>query len=84
MQKQRYGNRHWRFLLHLFVHSGDMENEKKNAFEAYNIIADWYAANRYQGIMEKAWLDSLINLTGKGAKVLDLGCRNHRIYFPYR
>jgi len=30
-----------------------MENEKKNAFEAYNVIADWFFENRYQGVMEK-------------------------------
>ena len=51
-----------------------MENEKKNAFEAYNVIADWYSENRYQGLTEKFYLDSLINIIGKGAKVLDLGC----------
>jgi cyclopropane fatty-acyl-phospholipid synthase-like methyltransferase len=51
-----------------------MENNKKNAFEAYNIIADWYLENRYQGLLEKAYLDKLIAITGKGARVLDLGC----------
>lgn len=51
-----------------------MENNKKNAFEAYNIIADWFSENRYQGLLEKAYLDKLIAITGKGASVLDLGC----------
>ncbi|WP_205511174.1 class I SAM-dependent methyltransferase [Longitalea arenae] len=51
-----------------------MENEKKNAFEAYNIIADWFFENRYQGVMEQAHLDRLINIVGNGARVLDLGC----------
>lgn len=51
-----------------------MENEKKNAFETYNIIASWYSENRYQGLMEKRYLDSLIGMIGKGASVLDLGC----------
>lgn len=51
-----------------------MENEKRNAFEAYNIIANWYSENRHQGLMEKAYLDKLIAITGKGANVLDLGC----------
>lgn len=51
-----------------------MENEKKNVFEAYNIIADWFSENRYQGLTEKAYLDKLIAITGKGANVLDLGC----------
>ncbi|QNL51824.1 class I SAM-dependent methyltransferase [Olivibacter sp. SDN3] len=51
-----------------------MENEKKNVFEAYNVIADWFFENRYKGIMEKAYLDNLIDNIGKGANVLDLGC----------
>ena len=51
-----------------------MEIEKKNAFEAYNIIADSFSENRYQGLMEKVYLDMLIAITGKGANVLDLGC----------
>ncbi|MFC6099984.1 class I SAM-dependent DNA methyltransferase [Olivibacter domesticus] len=51
-----------------------MKNEKKNVFEAYNVIADWFFENRPQGIMEKTYLDSLIKIIGKGAKVLDLGC----------
>lgn len=51
-----------------------MENDKKNAFEAYNVIADWFSENRYQGLMEKAYLGSLIEIIGKGASVLDLGC----------
>jgi 2-polyprenyl-3-methyl-5-hydroxy-6-metoxy-1,4-benzoquinol methylase len=51
-----------------------MENKKKNAFETYNIIAGWFSENRYQGLMEKAYLDRLIDITGKGANVLDIGC----------
>lgn len=47
---------------------------KRNAIETYNIIADWFAANRYEGLMEKAYLDSLISIIGAGANVLDLGC----------
>ncbi|GAA0525085.1 class I SAM-dependent methyltransferase [Chitinophaga japonensis] len=54
--------------------SANMENEKNNAFKAYNVIADWFSENRYQGVMEQAYLDSLVEITGKGADVLDLGC----------
>lgn len=46
----------------------------KNAFETYNIIADWFFENRHQGLIEKAYLDKLIEITGKGAEILDLGC----------
>lgn len=51
-----------------------MEADKKNVFEAYNVIADWFFENRYRGILEKTWLDRLIAITGKGAQILDLGC----------
>ena len=51
-----------------------MENEKKNVFKAYNIIADWFAEARPKRLMEKAYLDSLLDIIGKGAGVLDLGC----------
>jgi trans-aconitate methyltransferase len=51
-----------------------MENEKKNVFEAYNDIAEWFFENRSQGVMEKPYLDSLIEIIGKSANVLDLGC----------
>ena len=57
-----------------YVCSYCMENEKKNVFEAYNVIASWFAENRYQGLMEKPYLDSLIDIIGEGASVLDLGC----------
>ncbi|GAA3930357.1 methyltransferase domain-containing protein [Chitinophaga oryziterrae] len=51
-----------------------MENERKDVFEAYNVIANWFSENRYQGLMEKPYLDSLIDIIGKGANILDLGC----------
>jgi len=51
-----------------------MENKTRNVFEAYNDIAEWFSENRYQGLMEKAYLDRLIEIIGKGANVLDLGC----------
>ncbi|PTS91931.1 class I SAM-dependent methyltransferase [Pedobacter sp. HMWF019] len=51
-----------------------MENKKNKVFESYNIIADWFAENRYQGLMEKAYLDKIIEILGKGSSILDLGC----------
>ncbi|TWW01145.1 class I SAM-dependent DNA methyltransferase [Chitinophaga pinensis] len=48
--------------------------EKKDVFKIYNIIADWFAANRPQALTEKAYLDKLIQLAGKDAEILDLGC----------
>nr|WP_233174094.1 class I SAM-dependent methyltransferase [Pedobacter sp. ASV19] len=51
-----------------------MEDKKNKVFESYNIIADWFAENRYQGLMEKAYLDKIIEILGKGSSILDLGC----------
>jgi len=52
-----------------------MENgNRKNVFETYNKIADWFAQNRYSGLMEKSYLDEMINSLGENASVLDLGC----------
>ncbi|MCF6407484.1 class I SAM-dependent methyltransferase [Chitinophaga filiformis] len=50
-----------------------MENRKDNVYETYNIIAGWFAENR-QHLTEKACLDKVIDIVGKGASVLDLGC----------
>jgi cyclopropane fatty-acyl-phospholipid synthase-like methyltransferase len=51
-----------------------MENRKNNVFETYNIIAGWFAENRSQELMGKAYLDKLIDIVGTDASVLDLGC----------
>lgn len=51
-----------------------MENKKNKVFESYNIIADWFAENRYQGLLEKSYLDKIIEILGKGSSILDLGC----------
>lgn len=51
-----------------------MKNRKNNVFETYNIIAGWFSENRSQGLIEKAYLDKLIDIIGKGASVLDIGC----------
>ena len=45
-----------------------------NVSETYNRIADWFAANRDQVSYEKKYLDKLIELAGRNADVLDLGC----------
>jgi 2-polyprenyl-3-methyl-5-hydroxy-6-metoxy-1,4-benzoquinol methylase len=45
-----------------------------NVSETYNRIATWFAANRDQALSERKYLDKLINLAGRNADVLDLGC----------
>ncbi|SDH32744.1 class I SAM-dependent methyltransferase [Chitinophaga filiformis] len=54
-----------------------MENRKSrknNVFETYNIIAAWFSENRSRHLIERTYLDKLINIVGKEATVLDLGC----------
>lgn len=47
---------------------------RKNAFEVYNKVADWFAENRDKGLMEKKYLDELILHLDADSSVLDLGC----------
>lgn len=51
-----------------------MNNERKNVFEAYNVIARWFAKNRSKTLTEKSYLDKLVEITGEKATILDLGC----------
>jgi 2-polyprenyl-3-methyl-5-hydroxy-6-metoxy-1,4-benzoquinol methylase len=51
-----------------------MESFNRNAVETYNTIANWFAENRLQELIEKPYLDRVINIVGPGANVLDLGC----------
>jgi SAM-dependent methyltransferase len=51
-----------------------MQSDKKKVFEAYNMIAGWFEENRGKSLMEKKYLDRLINIRGRNATVLDLGC----------
>ncbi|MDB5019242.1 MAG: Methyltransferase type 11 [Pedobacter sp.] len=59
-----------------------MEN-KKRVFEKYNFIADWYSQSRNQDLMEKGYLDKLINLLPEGASILDLGCGTGKPMMEY-
>ena len=51
-----------------------MNDEKHNVFKTYDIIADWFSQNRNSVLMEKAYLDQLIDIVGLEAEVLDVGC----------
>jgi ubiquinone/menaquinone biosynthesis C-methylase UbiE len=50
-----------------------MEN-KKQVYETYNRIANWFSENRNRDLIEKPYLDKVINLIGKEGSILDLGC----------
>jgi ubiquinone/menaquinone biosynthesis C-methylase UbiE len=47
---------------------------QQNVTETYNIIADWFFENRTRTLIEKPYLDKLIEITGPGGTVLDVGC----------
>ncbi len=51
-----------------------MDQERKDVFKGYNLIAGWFAANRPQSLMERLWLDKVTNIIGENSTVLDLGC----------
>ena len=48
--------------------------ETQNVYKTYNKIANWFSKNRDSELIEKNYLDDLINRLPSGASVLDLGC----------
>ncbi|WP_448699783.1 class I SAM-dependent methyltransferase [Mucilaginibacter sp. AW1-3] len=57
--------------------------ERQNVYEVYNKIAVWFSENRYAGLMEKSYLDDLIELIPAGGAVLDLGCGTGKPIMEY-
>lgn len=47
---------------------------RKNTFEVYDKVADWFAENRDKGLMEKNYLDEVISHLNDDSCILDLGC----------
>lgn len=50
------------------------KGNRKNVFEVYDKIADWFAENRDKGLIEQSYLDEVITHLSDGSSVLDLGC----------
>jgi len=51
-----------------------MENaERKNVYKVYDKIASWFSENRYNKLIEKNYLDNLIEHIPAEGYVLDLG-----------
>ena len=49
-------------------------NSTLSILELYNSQVDWYEKNRNPKLMEKKYLDHVINLISTNGSVLDLGC----------
>lgn len=47
---------------------------KKQVYELYDEITHWFDSNRNKGLMEREYLEILINKIPEKGKILDLGC----------
>lgn len=59
------------------------KDAKHHVYEVYNKIAGWFAENRYAGLMEKGWLDDLLERIPAHGTVLDVGCGTGRPVLEY-
>ncbi len=50
------------------------KEEKENVYKVYNKIATWFSENRPSTLMEKSYLDDMIDRLPANATILDLGC----------
>lgn len=57
--------------------------ETQNVFKVYDKIASWFDKNRGQDLMEKAYLDYIIQSIPKQSHVLDLGCGTGKPILSY-
>lgn len=47
---------------------------KTKVYEVYEKIIHWFDEHRYKGLMEKEYLDLIVNTIPQGGSILDLGC----------
>ena len=59
------------------------KGERKNVYKVYNKIANWFSENRYTGLLEKNYLDNLIERIPVEGTVLDLGCGTGKPILEY-
>jgi len=52
------------------------KGERKNVYQVYNKIGEWFAENRYADSVERVYLDPIIGQLSPNASVLDVGCGN--------
>lgn len=59
------------------------KGESHNVFKVYDKIASWYAKHRDVGLIEKNYLDRVIDFLPNECKVLDLGCGTGKPILEY-
>ncbi|QIL38848.1 class I SAM-dependent methyltransferase [Pedobacter sp. HDW13] len=61
-----------------------MENgERKNVYQVYNKIGDWFAENRYADSVERVYLAPIIEQLPPNASMLDVGCGTGKPILEY-
>ncbi|MNK41470.1 dTDP-3-amino-3,4,6-trideoxy-alpha-D-glucopyranose [compost metagenome] len=59
------------------------KGERKNVYQVYNKIGEWFAENRYTDSVELVYLDPIIGQLPPNASVLDVGCGNGKPILEY-
>jgi len=59
------------------------KGERKNVYQVYNKIGDWFAGNRYADSVERVYLDAIIEQLPPNASMLDVGCGNGKPILEY-
>jgi cyclopropane fatty-acyl-phospholipid synthase-like methyltransferase len=59
------------------------KGESKNVFRVYDKIASWFSKNRDVGLIERNYLDKLIEFLPNEGTVLDLGCGTGKPILEY-
>lgn len=60
-----------------------INEERENVYQVYDKIANWFAENRPTELIEKAYLDEVIEHIPADGQVLDLGCGTGKPILEY-